>query len=122
MKKLFAILLTIMIALCAFGMPVAADDFDTPETPIEPDEYVVKPVYKTEYWPVGNISVLVTISGSITCLSDGTITAYNLSVTVSNGSITYLYKENCGTYIFVTGTITIGNQGGDFSMLVSSWD
>ena len=89
MKRLFTILLTIMMALCIIGIPVTAES-DSEEKPVESDRSVAiwTNNHKTVY--IGNTPVQVTVSGyKYLDVTNTYIESYDLYLSVPSGYIIY---------------------------------
>ena len=121
MKKLFAILLAITMALCVFGMPAAAESEDKP---FVSEEYEVRGqslwVSGTTSIVVGNNLSRVTVSGyknldptnsyvvscSFSIYATQNMTAWITGYTISGMSVTVYFSVTDG-YSTNTGSMTL---------------
>lgn len=84
MKKLFAIVISLVLCITCFAVPAFADDLDTPVEPIDIDEYAVRQIIKTGSFPVfdgannDGVTVHYSIIGYAELDTNGNVTSFIL--------------------------------------------
>ena len=115
MKKLFAIVISLVLCITCFAVPAFADDLDTPVEPIDIDEYAVRQINKSGtlnlFGGAGNngVTINVYISGEAELDNSGDVTSFTLDSfthyetisggTLTSNSVSYGYTELVGNKV-----------------------
>ena len=111
MKKLISLLIVLVMCVVCISVPAYAEDLDTPEEPINIDEYEIAPCSgSTTIYITGGCSLTIDIMGSISLNNNGIPISftlndymYDLSCTTGNGScvVSYSGYSIIGRYVYV---------------------
>lgn len=107
MRKLVAIVISVVLCLTCFTISAFADDLDTPAEPIDIDEYAVRQIIKTGSFPVfdgadnGGVTVHYSIIGYAELDSDGNVTSFILD--------SFSHYETTGGGILSNNSVTFSH-------------
>lgn len=95
MKKIISLLMILVLCIACISAPAYAEDLDTPEEPVDIDEYVIQPCSgsDTVYFFNNKLSVTVYVNGSATLNGAGNPVSFSCSSCWSSES----YDNGFGT-------------------------
>lgn len=111
MKKIISLFLVLVLCIACISAPAYAEELDTPENPVDIDEYVIAPCYGSNtIYSSYDFSITVEVSGDAPLNSYGmpvsfTCTNYSSSMYYTSGfgyaSVSYSSYSISGNYIYV---------------------
>lgn len=95
MKKIISLLMVLVLCIACISAPAYAEDLDTPEEPVDIDEYVIRPTSgsDTSSYFSGKATITIYVDGSVTLNNYGSPTSFSCSgaswnYSSSSGSVT----------------------------------